>query len=728
MGSLTMTPQVTHFVLFPFMAQGHLIPMADIAKLLASRPGVHVTIVTTPINAARIKSSIDRAVNESHLLINLVQLRFPCSEAGLPENCESCDLLPSLNSSMGIFKAAALMEPEVESLFETLNPPPSCIISDFCLAYTNRVAKKFSVPRISFHGFCCFSLLCLHCIKLHGEEVDRLSAGSDDEYFVLPGFPGGIEYTRAQLPMRPANGGNGESKDEVVVDDITKAESEAYGVIVNTFEELEAEYLKGYKEAKQGRVWCVGPVSLTNQLELDKLERGNSSSSSTATVDKCISWLNEKEENSVIYVCLGSICNLSSVQLIELALGLEASEKEFVWAIRETEKTNELFEWMADEGFEERVSGKGMVIRGWVPQGHMIPMVDIAKLLASRPGVLVTLVTTPVNAARFKSPIDRAINELGLSIKVVQLRFPCSEAGLPENCENADLLPSFSSLIDFFVAAALMEPEVETLFETLKNPPPSCIISDFCLPYTNRIAKKFDVPRISFQGFSCFSLLCLYCMKLHRDEFESSARSSDHDYFVLPGFPGGIELTRAQLPIRYEDLWGGMTNNGTEVDMGKAELDAYGVIMNTFEELEAEYLEALKEAKQGRVWCVGPVSLTNRFELDKLERGNCSISASSLSSSSARVDPCLSWLDDKEQGSVIYVCMGSICNLSSAQLIELALGLEASNKAFVWVVREIEKTKELFIWMEDEKFEERVSPRGVVIREWAPQGLAVGCL
>ncbi|CAI0407718.1 unnamed protein product [Linum tenue] len=309
-------------------------------------------------------------------------------------------------------------------------------------------------------------------------------------------------------------------------------------------------------------------------------------------------------------------------------------------------------------------------------QGHMIPMVDIAKLLASRHGVLVTIVTTPVNAARFKSPLDRAINELRLPITVVQLRFPCSEAGLPENCECVDLLPSVASLAGIFRAAALMEPQVETLFQTL-NPPPSCIVSDFCLPYTNR------------------------------DEFQSCA-SSDHEYFVVPGFPGGIELTREQLPLQ---------SKKPGDDLGKAESEAeseaYGVIVNSFEEMEAEYLKEFKEAKQGRVWCVGPVSLTKRFELDDLERGN--------SSSSVRVDQCLSWLDDKECNSAIYICLGSICNLSSAQLIELALGLEASEKVFVWVVKEIEKTKELLEWMADEKFEERVSPRGMVIRGWAPQ-------
>ncbi|CAI0407738.1 unnamed protein product [Linum tenue] len=187
---------------------------------------------------------------------------------------------------------------------------------------------------------------------------------------------------------------------------------------------------------------------------------------------------------------------------------------------------------------------------------------------------------------------------------------------------------------------------------------------------------------------------------------------SKHEYFVLQGFPGGIEFTRAQLPMHCKNLASDSTKEGNLDDVSQAESDAYGFIVNTFEELEAEYLEELKVAKQGRVWCVGPVSLTNCFELDKLERGNSSVSSSSS---------CLRWLDDKEQNSVIYVCLGSICNLSSAQLMELALGLEASDKTFLWVVREIEKTKELFQWMEEEKFEERVSSKGMVIRGWAPQ-------
>lgn len=50
-----------HFILFPFPAQGHMIPMIDTARLLAQR-GILVTIITTPMNAALFKAVLDRAV------------------------------------------------------------------------------------------------------------------------------------------------------------------------------------------------------------------------------------------------------------------------------------------------------------------------------------------------------------------------------------------------------------------------------------------------------------------------------------------------------------------------------------------------------------------------------------------------------------------------------------------------------------------------------------------
>ncbi|MBA0567239.1 hypothetical protein Golob_011990, partial [Gossypium lobatum] len=97
-----------HFVLFPFMAQGHLIPMIDIGLLLAQR-NVIVTIVTTPHNAERVQYTIALAI-ESGCPIRLVQLQFPGKEVGLQDGVENVDMLYSTNDIIKLFTAANKME------------------------------------------------------------------------------------------------------------------------------------------------------------------------------------------------------------------------------------------------------------------------------------------------------------------------------------------------------------------------------------------------------------------------------------------------------------------------------------------------------------------------------------------------------------------------------------------------------------------------------------------
>ncbi|CAL5326915.1 unnamed protein product [Camellia sinensis] len=73
-------------------------------------------------------------------------------------------------------------------------------------------------------------------------------------------------------------------------------------------------------------------VSLCNDKVLDMAERGNKAS---IDMDKCLTWLDSKEPNSVIYVCFGGLCVFPESQLIEIGLGLEASDCKFIWVIRE---------------------------------------------------------------------------------------------------------------------------------------------------------------------------------------------------------------------------------------------------------------------------------------------------------------------------------------------------------------------------------------------------------
>ncbi|KAL5740901.1 hypothetical protein ACOSQ2_030081 [Xanthoceras sorbifolium] len=388
-----------HFVLMPLMSPGHLIPMVDMARILAKH-GVTVSIVTTPLNAIRFSSTIERAV-ESGLSIQLLQLRFPSVEAGLPEGCETVDKLPSRDLIENFFHATSLLQQPFEQLFDRLQPPPSCIISGKNLPWTANTASKFKIPLIFFDGMSCFAFSCTH--KLEVSKAHE--SNSMFESFVVPGLAHRIELTKSQLP-EALNPPSSQGHLKKVCDHVRSVEHEAEAIVVNTFEELETEYVKEYKRVKGNNVWCIGPVSACNKLNLDKAERGEK-----ASVDEklCLKWLDSWEPGSVIYACLGSICGLTTYQLVELGLGLEASNIPFIWVIRGGEKSDGLEKWILQEGFEERTKGRGLVIWGWSPQVLILSHPSIGGFLthcgwnSTLEGLSagVPLVTCPLFAEQF---------------------------------------------------------------------------------------------------------------------------------------------------------------------------------------------------------------------------------------------------------------------------------------------------------------------------------------
>ncbi|KEH24634.1 putative flavonol 7-O-beta-glucosyltransferase [Medicago truncatula] len=412
---------VPHFVLFPLIAQGHIIPMIDIAKLLAQR-GVIVTIFTTPKNASRFTSVLSRAVS-SGLQIKIVTLNFPTKQAGLPEGCENFDMVDSIDMRMNLFHAITLLQKPAEELFDALTPKPSCIISDFFIPWTIQIAENHKIPRISFHGFSCF---CLHCmLKIQTSKIlERVD--SESEYFTVPGIPDQIQVTKEQIPGIL----KGELKE--FGEKMHDAEMKSYGEIINTFEELEKAYVKDYKKEKNGKVWFVGPVSLCNKDGLDKAQRGIIASISE---HHCLKWLDLHQPKSVVYACLGSLCNLIPSQLMELALALEATNRPFIWVIREGNKSSEELEkWIS----EERNKGRGLIIRGWAPQVLILSHPSIGGFLthcgwnSTLEGISagLPLVTWPLFADQFlNEKLVTQVLRIGVSLGVeVPMRLGVEES------------------------------------------------------------------------------------------------------------------------------------------------------------------------------------------------------------------------------------------------------------------------------------------------------------
>lgn len=344
-----------------------MIPMIDIARLLAEK-NVFVSLITTPNNASRFQSSIHR----SNLPIQIVQIPFPCNQVGLPDGYENLDTLPSPDLLKKFYNALDLLQKPLEDFIRKAEPPPSCVISDKCISWTSDIAKKFRIPRIVFHGMCCFSLLSSRNVMYHNTHN---SVDSDSEPFLVPDIPHKIEITKAQLP--------GSFVSLADLDDVRnkmrEAESSAYGVVVNSFNELEQGCAELYEKAIGKKVWCIGPVSLCNKKDDDKFERGN-----RASIDErnCLEWLNSKKNGSVIYACLGSLCRLVPSQLIEIGLALEATKRPFIWVVKTGEKSvTELENWLTEARFEERVKNRGILIKGWAPQVFILSHPSVGGFL-----------------------------------------------------------------------------------------------------------------------------------------------------------------------------------------------------------------------------------------------------------------------------------------------------------------------------------------------------------
>ncbi|XP_022144634.1 UDP-glycosyltransferase 73C1-like [Momordica charantia] len=199
-----------HFVLFPFMAQGHMIPMIDLAKLLARR-GAIISFITTPRNAARNYSVLARAIN-SGLRIHVHQLDFPSNQVGLPEGCENLDLLPSYDDHLTskFFQATFLLREPWEKLVEQLIPRPTCIITDTGFPWTLPLSLRLHIPRLVYYTHSCLYLLIMRSIQSRQPLLASIS--DDSEYVTLSDLPHAVQ-TRGDTGGLSQKGGKEENLD-----------------------------------------------------------------------------------------------------------------------------------------------------------------------------------------------------------------------------------------------------------------------------------------------------------------------------------------------------------------------------------------------------------------------------------------------------------------------------------------------------------------------------------
>ena len=106
----------------------------------------------------------------------------------------------------------------------------------------------------------------------------------------------------------------------------------------------------------------IGPLLENNRL-------GNQAGNFWPGNSTCLKWLHQQPPNSVIYIAFGSLTVFNQTQFQERALGLELTNRSFLWVVRPD--FTDAIEAACPDGFVDRVGTREQMV-GWAPQQKVL--------------------------------------------------------------------------------------------------------------------------------------------------------------------------------------------------------------------------------------------------------------------------------------------------------------------------------------------------------------------
>ncbi|CAL5385974.1 unnamed protein product [Camellia sinensis] len=330
----THNPCPPHAVCIPYPAQGHINPMLKLAKLLHHK-GFHITFINTEFNHRRLLKS-----QGPHSLSGTSSFRFETIPDGLPpsEADATQDILALCHSIMHNFIdpfRVLLDKLNEEAAASSDVPPVTCIVSDLTMSFTQKVAEEVGIPAVFFFPASATALMGL---VAYPQLIQKGLAPLKDASYLTNGYldtvidwiPGMNGIRLKDLPSF-IRATELNVMTHFLLEAIDKAH-EASAIIFNTFDALEHDVLEALS-TMYPPIYPIGPLQfLLDQFPQNHLNSIGSSLWKEET--ECLSWLDSKQPNSVIYVNFGSITVLTPLQLIEFAWGLANSNQTFLWIIR----------------------------------------------------------------------------------------------------------------------------------------------------------------------------------------------------------------------------------------------------------------------------------------------------------------------------------------------------------------------------------------------------------
>ncbi|KAL0382730.1 UNVERIFIED_CONTAM: putative UDP-rhamnose:rhamnosyltransferase 1 [Sesamum calycinum] len=355
--------QNLHVAVLPWLAFGHIIPYLELSKRIAQK-GHRISFISTPRNIDRLPKL------PPHLSSSIALVKIPLPRiAELPENAEATMDIHA-GQMEHLKKAFDGLEPGLTRFLE--DSRPDWIIYDFAAHWLPPVAIRLGISRAFFF------IINAWFLAFFG-AADTLISGSDyrtkPEDFMVP--PKWVKFeTKVAYRRFEAEWSDGASQaNESGFSDFYRLGKVIVGckaILVRHCHEFEPEWLPLLEELHHRPVIPLG-------LMPPKVQDHSTSNDANHNVWTSINnWLNRQNKGSVVYVALGSEVTPSQDQLVELAHGLELSGVPFFWVLRKVSESDPVD---LPDGFEERVSGRGIVWRSWAPQLEILSHASVGGFL-----------------------------------------------------------------------------------------------------------------------------------------------------------------------------------------------------------------------------------------------------------------------------------------------------------------------------------------------------------
>nr|AFJ52919.1 UDP-glycosyltransferase 1 [Linum usitatissimum] len=344
-------------VMVPSPGRGHLIPFVELSKRLLLRHNFAITILIPDNGSDMIPQR--QFLQSLNLPPTISPLYLPpVSLSDLPSDADSITRVPlTVIRSLPAIRDAII---NLQHSGEGLCGRVVAVVVDFLGADALQVATQLQIPPYVFYTCSAFHLT----LGLNAPQL--LHPTHQEDSTKLLKLPGCIPLLGADLPEPYID----KKKDAYkwMVHSHERISSDAVGIIINSFVDLESDIFKALTEERfrTGSGPTVYPIGPLKRLDSDE----DLNQFSNESID-CLEWLDKQPESSVLLISFGSGIGArqSKAQFDELAHGLAMSGKRFIWVVKPP--GNDVVPWNSSflpEGFLKKTKGVGLVIPDWVPQ------------------------------------------------------------------------------------------------------------------------------------------------------------------------------------------------------------------------------------------------------------------------------------------------------------------------------------------------------------------------